>query len=67
MQLTVTASKQIEQLPRHLHREFPNTSVSVIEHEIEERVRRLASSAHFDDYIPLLVHRTVREALRSTN
>jgi Protein of unknown function (DUF3562) len=64
MQLTATAAKQIEQLPRYLHHEFPEAAVEAIEHDVEERVHELIAQAHFDDYVPLLVHRAVRERLR---
>jgi hypothetical protein len=65
MQLTVTAAKKIEQLPRYLHNEFPDAPVAGIEHDVEERLHELIASAHFDDYVPLLVHSTVREHLRA--
>ena len=64
MELTVTAARKIEQLPRYLHLEFPDAPVAAIEHDVEERVHELIVSAHFDDYVPLLVHRAVREHLR---
>ncbi|HWB21781.1 MAG TPA: DUF3562 domain-containing protein [Gaiellaceae bacterium] len=65
MQLTVTAARKIEQLPRYLKHEFPDAPFEAIQHDIEERVHELIVSAHFDDYVPLLVHRTVREHLRA--
>ncbi len=67
MQLSSVAAKKIEQLPRYLHNEFPSAPVEEIEHDVEERLRDLIASAHFDDYIPLLVHRSVRERLRTLN
>jgi hypothetical protein len=64
MKLTTNAAKQIEHLPEYLHQEFPNAPVAMIEHDIEERVRDLIAEAHFDDYVPLLVLKSVRERLR---
>lgn len=58
MELTSHTAKQIEQLPRYLHAEFPNAPIGVIEHDIEDRVHDLITSAHFDDFVPLLVHRS---------
>ncbi len=34
MQLTISAANKLERLPRHLHREFPETPVEAIEHDI---------------------------------
>ncbi|HWB21944.1 MAG TPA: DUF3562 domain-containing protein [Gaiellaceae bacterium] len=67
MKLTTSAAKQIEHLPETLHEEFPDAPVSVIEHDIEARVRDLIADAHFDDYVPLLVHKSVRERLRKVS
>jgi hypothetical protein len=38
--------------------------VTAIEHDIDDGVHRLIDSAHFDDYVPLLVHKAVRQHLR---
>jgi hypothetical protein len=65
MKLTTNAAKQIEHLPEYLHEEFPDAPVAVIEHDVEERVSDLMASAHFDDFVPLLVHKSVREQLRT--
>jgi hypothetical protein len=65
MKLTMNAAKQIEHLPEYLHEEFPDAPVAVIEHDVEERVRDLIAEAHFDDFVPLLVHKSVRERLRT--
>jgi hypothetical protein len=64
MKLTSRAAKQIEHLPETLHEEFPDAPVDLIEHDVEARVRDLIAEAHFDDFVPLLVHKTVRERLR---
>lgn len=65
--LTKTGSKRIEQVPPRLKHEFPQVPLDTIEQGVEEHVRRLIVSAHFDDYVPLLVHRAVRERLRAIN
>ena len=67
MELTIGTAERIEQLPRHLMAEFPEVSSVEIEHDVEEAVRRLIARAQFDDYVPLLVHKTVRERLRDTS
>ena len=64
VELTVDAAKRIEQLPRRLQAEFPHVSLSAIEHDVGECARTLIANAHFDDYVPLLVQRTIREQLR---
>jgi hypothetical protein len=65
--ITRTAAKRIEELPHHLHREFPHVPISAIEHDVSVRARNLVAGAHFDDYIPLLVQRYVRERLQALN
>jgi hypothetical protein len=65
MELTTSAAKQIEHLPETLHHEFPDAPVALIEHDVDERVRALIAEAHFDDFVPLLVHKSVRERLRT--
>lgn len=64
MQLTVEAAKRIDQLPRYLQKEFPTVPLAVIEHDVDTRVRVLITDAHFDDYVPLLAHKAVRQHLR---
>jgi Protein of unknown function (DUF3562) len=65
--LTASAAKRIEEMPRHLHREFPNVPLAAIERDVEQGVRRLIAGARFDDYVPLLVHKAVRERIRAVN
>ena len=67
MNLTTSVAKRIQLIPLHLHDEFPDIPMIAIEHDVEERVRRLVASAHFDDFVPLLVHKAIRERLRAIN
>ena len=67
MRLTTTTTKHLEQVPGSLKAEFPGVPLEAIEHDLEERVRQLITNAHFDDYIPLLARRAVRERLRATS
>ena len=67
MNLTTTSARRIHELPLDLSAEFPTVPLRVIEHDVEERVRQLIAGARFDDYVPLLARRTVREHLRTAN
>jgi hypothetical protein len=67
MNLTTASAHRIHELPRSLKAEFPTVPLDRIEHDVEERLHQLIADAHFDDYVPLLVHRSVRERLRETN
>lgn len=64
MNLTQEATLRIAQLPHHLHTEFPHASVPAIETDVREQVSHLTADANFDDYVPLLAHRAVRQHLR---
>ncbi len=64
MELTHNAEKHLEQVPHQLQSEFPQLPASAIELDVREHVRDLIADAHFDDYVPLLVHKAVREHLR---
>lgn len=67
MNLTRETAKRIEQIPRTLRAEFPTVPLEAIEHDVEEQLGHLVANAHFDDFVPLLVHRAVRERLRAVN
>ncbi len=43
--------------------EFDATPASRIAYDVEAETKRLLPEAHFDDYIPILVYRSVREHL----
>jgi len=64
MKLTATAYKRLEHVPRALHSEFPAIPIEEIESDLEAHVRHLLEQAHFDDFVPLLARRAVREHLR---
>lgn len=64
--LTLTTKERIERLPHQLHAEFPEVPLALLEHDIEERARELLRSAHFDDFVPLLVRKTVRDRLHDS-
>lgn len=63
-ELTPEAARRIERLPQDLRHEYPHVPLAQLEHDVEERVRRLIATARFDDFVPLLVRRSVREHLR---
>ena len=47
-----------------LNREFRSTPLAEVMHEVELVAARLLDGAHFDDYIPLLMHRVARAHFR---
>ena len=63
--LTQSTERRIEQVVKGLHAEFPQAQLEMIEHDIEGRVRELRWGAHFDDFVPLLARRAVRERLQA--
>ena len=60
----VTRSK-IEHETKTLALEFKTVPHALIAAEVEATATRLLEHARFDDYIPVLVYRHVREALRN--
>jgi hypothetical protein len=56
---------KIEHAARALAAEFEAVPCAVIAAEVEATAIRLLEHARFDDYIPILAHRYVRERLRS--
>ncbi len=64
MQLSPIAANHIRQIPVELHRDFPRHSVPELEIRARSIAERLVAGAHFDDYIPLLVRRALRDRLR---
>jgi hypothetical protein len=67
MTLTQSTERRIEQVLKGLHAEFPRVPLEMIEHDLEDRVRELAERARFDDFVPLLARRAVRERLQAHN
>ena len=67
MELTTRAAKRIDELPGYLQAEFPGAALATIEHDVDESVRRLIAKARFDNYVPLLARKTVRDRLLTSN
>ena len=65
--LALDTARRIEQVLAGLHAEFPDAPLETIKHDVDERVHELALTARFDDYVPLLARRTVRERLLAMN
>ena len=66
-QLSADVARRLEQLPHALQSEFPHIPLVAIERHVRERTWHLAETARFGDFVPLLVHKAVRERLRATN
>ena len=64
--LTDDLMRRLEQLPADLKAEFPHVPLDTIERDVKAGVRELVELARFHDFVPVLVHRTVRERLRAT-
>jgi hypothetical protein len=65
-QVTADVTKRLSQLPHDLQAEFPNVPFAAIVHDVDVGTHELLASARFDNYIPLLAHRAVRERLRTS-
>jgi hypothetical protein len=63
--LTPDVARRLERLPEDLRAEFPSVQLETIRGDVDTHARELLESARFDDFVPVLVHRAVREALRS--
>lgn len=63
--LTADLAKRLERLPRDLRDEFPEIPFETIAHDVDSDARELMAGARFNDFVPVLVHRAVRERLRS--
>jgi hypothetical protein len=63
---TVDVIKRIERLPIDLESEFPGVPLKEIEQDVDREVHQLLTSAHFHDFVPVLVHKNVRRRLRSS-
>jgi len=62
--LTPDLTRRIERLPADLQTEFPCVSLEAIKRDVEEGVDELITVARFDEFVPVLVHKAVRERLR---
>lgn len=61
---TASALTKIEQLGLDLCREFPHLCGDHVHELIESRANELLRHAHFDDFVPLLAYRYVRDGIR---
>jgi hypothetical protein len=61
--LRTTTKTKIEHETKTLAQEFRAVPHPIIAAEVEASAARLLEHARFDDYIPLLVYRHVREVL----
>lgn len=64
MTATLSTRTKIEQLRLDLCHEFPNVRADRVHELMDGSVDRLLSRARFDDYVPLLAYRQVRERIR---
>jgi hypothetical protein len=62
---TTDVARRLERLPEDLQAEFPDVGLETIQGDVETRARELLTGARFDDFVPVLVHRAVRESLRT--
>ena len=65
-QLPAEVTKRLEHIPQELQAEFPHVPLTAIERNLNDRVRDLSAQARFNDFIPVLAHRAVRERLRTS-
>jgi hypothetical protein len=63
--LRAATRSKIEHETKTLALEFKDVPRALIAAEVEATATRLLEHARFDDYIPVLVYRYVREALRN--
>jgi hypothetical protein len=64
MILRAGTRSRIDHATRRLTTEFGDAPPALIGAAVEAVATRLLEHARFDDYVPVLVHRYVREALR---
>ena len=64
-QLPQDVTTRLARLRRDLSAEFPQVPLDAIEHDVDEHARSLIEVARFNDFVPVLVHRAVREDLRA--
>ena len=64
MVLSAATKAKLEFSAKILAREFEAVPHGVIATEIEATAARLLESARFDEYVPVLTHRYVRERLQ---
>jgi hypothetical protein len=63
--LTPDVARRLERIPEDLRAEFPAIQLETIRGDVDAHARELLERARFDDFVPVLVHRAVRESLRT--
>jgi hypothetical protein len=63
--MTPDVARRLERIPEDLRAEFPGIQLETIRGDVDTQARELLESARFDDFVPVLVHRAVRESLRA--
>jgi hypothetical protein len=61
--LTADLEKRLKRLPQDLQGEFPDVPPDTIERTVEAGARELLAQARFHDFVPVLVHKAVRQQL----
>jgi len=56
--------RRLKRVPCDLKEEFPQVPLDEIERDVDTATQRLGETARFSDFLPVLVHRVVRERLR---
>ena len=64
IELSTPAATRLERVPHDLQSEFPDVPIELLVRDVEHHTMKLLETAHFDDFIPLLVRRHVREQLQ---
>jgi predicted Zn-dependent protease with MMP-like domain len=64
-QLTKRAAYALHRLPDDLQHEFPDVPFELLEQRVDVHTNELLETAKFDDFIPLLVGRRIRERLHA--
>lgn len=63
--LSPDMKRRFERLAQDLEREFPDVPADAIEADLQNRIWSLSGKARFNDFVPLLAHKAVRERLRT--
>ena len=65
--LTAEVERRLARLSAELRQEFPHVPPEAIEQDIKQEAAELAARARFNDFVPVLLHRAVRERLRTAS
>jgi len=63
--MTADLARRLERISSDLKAEFPDVPIEAIQHDLDAGARELTKRARFNDFVPVLVHRAVRERLGS--